>query len=163
MIYVTLGTQAKDFSRCMKMVEDLMVEANIKDKVVAQTGYTTYHPDCVECFDFISENKYQELMENADIIISHAGTGALFSSIKKGKKVIAVARLAKYGEMVNDHQTEIVRKLSGEGYILDGTYDLKSAWKKVSSFIPKKNDFQCEIGNRIKQLLSGWEISQKER
>lgn len=163
MIYVTLGTQANDFSRCMKMVEDLVVEANIKDKVVAQTGYTTYHPDCVECFDFISENKYQELMENADIIISHAGTGALFSSINKGKKVIAVARLAKYGEMVNDHQTEIVRKLSGEGYILDGTYDLKSAWKKVSSFTPKKNDFQCEIGNRIKQLLSGWKISQKER
>lgn len=163
MIYVTLGTQAKDFSRCMKMVEDLVVEANIKDKVVAQTGYTTYHPDSVECFDFVSENKYQELMENADIIISHAGTGALFSSIKKGKKVIAVARLAKYGEMVNDHQTEIVRKLSGEGYILDGTYDLKIAWKKVSSFAPKKNDFHCEIGNRIKQLLSGWEISQKER
>lgn len=163
MIYVTLGTQAKDFSRCMKMVEELVVEANIKDKVVAQTGYTTYHPTNVECFDFVSEDKYQELMENADIIISHAGTGALFSSIKKGKKVIAVARLAKYGEMVNDHQTEIVRKLSGEGYILDGTYDLKTAWKKVPSFIPKKNDFHCEIGNRIKQLLSDWEISQKER
>lgn len=163
MIYVTLGTQANDFSRCMKMVEELVVEANIKDKVVAQTGYTTYHPDSVECFDFVSENKYQELMENADIIISHAGTGALFSSIKKGKKVIAVARLTKYGEMVNDHQTEIVRKLSGEGYILDGTYDLKSAWKKVSSFTPKKNDFHCEIGNRIKQLLSSWKISQKEQ
>ena len=36
MIYVTLGTQAKDFSRCMKMVEDLVVEANIKDKVVGE-------------------------------------------------------------------------------------------------------------------------------
>ena len=101
MIYVTLGTQASDFSRCMKMVEELVIETNIKDKVVAQTGYTTYHPASVECFDFVSEEKYQELMENADIVISHAGTGALFSSIKKGKKVIAVARLAKYGEMVN--------------------------------------------------------------
>lgn len=163
MIYVTLGTQASDFSRCMKMVEELVIETNIKDKVVAQTGYTTYHPASVECFDFVSEEKYQELMENADIVISHAGTGALFSSIKKGKKVIAVARLAKYGEMVNDHQIEIVRKLSGEGYILDGTYDLKIAWEKVSSFTPKKNDFHCEIVERIEQLLADWGISKKEQ
>lgn len=162
MIYVTLGTQASDFSRCMRMVEELVIEANIKDIVVAQTGYTTYHPICMECFDFVTEDKYQELMENADVIISHAGTGALFSSIKKGKKVIAIARLAKYGEMINDHQLEIVRKLAGEGYILDGTYDLKEAWKKVPTFIPKKNDFYCRIDNRIEQLLSVWGISKKE-
>lgn len=162
MIYVTLGTQASDFSRCMKMVEELVEEANIKEKIVAQTGYTTYHPTCVECFDFVSEDKYQELMENADIVISHAGSGALFSSIKKGKKVIAVARLAKYGEMVNNHQTEIVRKLSGEGYILDGTYDLKAAWKKVPTFTPRKNDFHCEIRERIEQLLANWGISKRD-
>lgn len=38
MIYITLGTQASDFSRCMKMVERLVVEANIKDQVVAHIG-----------------------------------------------------------------------------------------------------------------------------
>ena len=65
--------------------------------------------------------------------------------------------------MINDHQTEIVCKLSSEGYILDGTYDLKTAWKKVSTFTPRINDFHCEIGDRIKQLLSSWEISKKER
>lgn len=163
MIYVTLGTQASDFSRCMKMVENLAEKANIKDKIVAQTGYTSYHPACAECFDFVPEEKYQKMMEEAEVVISHAGTGALFSSIKKGKKVIAVARLAKYGEMVNDHQTEIVRKLASEGYILDGTYDMKAAWDKVSTFEPKNNDFYCEIGNRIEQLLSDWEISKKEQ
>lgn len=77
--------------------------------------------------------------------------------------MIAVARLAKYGEMINDHQTEIVRKLAGEGYILDGTYDLNEAWKKVPSFMPRKNDFHCEIAERIEQLLADWEISKKEK
>ena len=162
MIYVTLGTQACDFSRCMKMVEELVIQVNIKDRVVAQTGYTSYHPACVECFDFVPENQYQKLLEDADVVISHAGTGALFSSIKKGKKVIAVARLAKYGEMVNNHQTEIVRKLSGEGYILDGTYDMKAAWEKVSNFEPRKDDFHCEISNRIEQLLTNWGISKRD-
>lgn len=163
MIYITLGTQACDFSRCMKMVEELISEMNITDKIVAQTGYTSYHPKRVECFDFVSEDKYQQLMADADIVISHAGTGALFSSIRKGKKVIAVARLAKYGEMINDHQTEIVRKLSSEGYILDGTQSLLEAWKKLDSFIPRPYDFECTIPQHIDGILFDWGLNESCR
>lgn len=161
MIFITLGTQACDFTRCMKMVEELIREVGIKDKIVAQTGYTSYKPEGVECFDFVSEDKYQQFMTEADVVISHAGTGALFSSIKKGKKVIAVARLAKYGEMVNDHQTEIVRKLANEGYILDGTYSIVDAWKKLDCFTPRICDFGCTIPNRIEELLIEWGINKK--
>lgn len=161
MIFITLGTQACDFTRCMKMVEELIREVGIKDKIVAQTGYTSYKPEGVECFDFVSEDKYQQFMTEADVVISHAGTGALFSSIKKGKKVIAVARLAKYGEMVNDHQTEIVRKLANEGYILDGTFSIVDAWKKLDCFTPRICDFGCTIPNRIEELLIEWGINKK--
>ena len=98
-------------------------------------------------------------MAEADVVISHAGTGALFSSIKKGKKVIAVARLAKYGEMVNDHQTEIVQKLAGEGYILDGTNSVVDAWSKLESFIPRLSDFKCTIPERINEVLKGWGVA----
>lgn len=161
MIFITLGTQACDFTRCMKMVEELIREVGIKDKIVAQTGYTSYKPEGVECFDFVSEDKYQQFMTEADVVISHAGTGALFSSIKKGKKVIAVARLAKYGEMVNDHQTEIVRKLANEGYILDGTFSIVDAWKKLDCFTPRICYFGCTIPNRIEELLIEWGINKK--
>jgi len=156
MIFITLGTQACDFTRCMKMVEELIREVGIKDKIVAQTGYTSYKPEGVECFDFVSEDKYQQFMTEADVVISHAGTGALFSSIKKGKKVIAVARLAKYGEMVNDHQTEIVRKLANEGYILDGTFSIVDAWKKLDCFTPRICDFGCCIPQEIKKMIDNW-------
>lgn len=43
--------------------------------------------------------------------------------------------------MANDHQTELVKKLANEGYILDGTYDMKAAWEKVSTFEPRKMTF----------------------
>lgn len=158
MIYVTLGTQACDFTRCIKMVEELIRKVGIKDKIVAQTGYTSYKPEGIECFDFVPEDKYQQFMTEADVVISHAGTGALFSSIKKGKKVIAVARLAKYGEMVNDHQTEIVHKLAGEGYILDGTYSIIDAWDKLEGFIPRPNNFECTLPQRIVEILKGWGV-----
>ena len=159
MIYITLGTQSCDFSRCMRMVEELIAKEQIKDRIVAQTGYTTYHPIGVECIDFVPENRYQQLMTEADIVISHAGTGALFSSIKKGKKVIAVARLAQYGEMINNHQTEIVKKLASEGYIIDGTYSLIEAWNKLDEFIPRKSDFTCSLPQQIENILTDWGLT----
>lgn len=158
MVFVTLGTQAKDFSRCLKMIESLVKDKVITEPVFAQTGHTKYQPEVIECVQFITEQEYNERISEARIVISHAGTGALFSSIAQGKKVIAIARLAKYGEMVNDHQTEIVKKLSEGGYILDGTYDLLSAWNTAQDFTPRKGDFECTIPERIEEILNGWGI-----
>ena len=156
MIYVTLGTQSCDFSRCLKMLEELIEEYGIDEEIVAQIGFTKFHTDKFKCFDFVPEDKYQEYMSQARVVISHAGTGALFSSIKKGKKVIAVARLAKYKEMVKDHQTEIVRKLAGEGYILDGTNSIVAAWKLLDNFTPRPCDFECTLPQEIGKLIDGW-------
>lgn len=155
MIFITLGTQAKDFSRLMKMAEELVRQYDLT-KVVAQTGHTKYIPSNIACMAFIPVEQYEELVEKADVIITHAGTGAIFTALKKGKKVIAVARLKKYGEMVNDHQTEIVRKLSSEGYILDGTESLIEAWKKVEDFAPRLLDFECTLPNEIGKQIDSW-------
>lgn len=163
MVYVTFGTQNNDFTRCLKEVENLVKSEKIKDRVVAQVGYTKYRPKGIECIDFVSETDYQKYIAEATVIISHAGSGALFSAIKTGKKTIAVARLAKYGEMANDHQTELVRKLAEEGYILDGTYDMNAAWDKIADFVPRKNDFHSEISNRIEALLTSWGVSKKRK
>ena len=42
MILVLLGTQDKPFLRLLKMVSKEIDKGNIKEKVVAQTGYTTF-------------------------------------------------------------------------------------------------------------------------
>lgn len=156
MIFVTLGTQSCDFSRCTKMVEDLIKNCSIKEPVIAQIGYTSYKPQGVKCFDFVPELQYQQYIKEARVIISHAGTGALFSSICKGKKVIAVARLNRYGEMVNDHQTEIVQKLSAEGLLLDGTDSIIMAWEKLDSFVPAKLSFENTLVEEIGKQLDNW-------
>lgn len=161
MIYVTLGTQGRDFTRCLKMVEELIKNRNLKDKVIAQVGATKYQPQGVECFEFVNENDYQKYVQDANVIITHAGSGALFSCIKKGKKAIAVARLSEYGEMIDNHQTELVKKLSEEGYILDGTYSIVAAWDKLKDFTPRLNDFECSLQQNIGILLNDWGIKQK--
>lgn len=163
MIYITLGTQGGDFSRCLKMVEQLIEDENIQDEVIAQVGNTAYRPKNMKCFEYVTETDYQKYIAEANVIVTHAGSGALFSCIKKGKKAIAVARLEKYGEMLNDHQTELVRKLSEGGYLLDGTYDMKAAWAKVREFTPRANDFECKIPQRIEEIMNSWGILQKEK
>lgn len=156
MIFITLGTQPCDFSRCLKMVEDLIKIKDIEDDVLAQTGYTSYHPQGVKCVDFLSEDKFQQCIESASIVISHAGAGALFSSIKKRKKIIAVARLKDYGEMIDNHQLELVKKLSQGGYIIDGTSSLLTAWEQVDLFTPRPYDFINDLPKFIKGQIDMW-------
>lgn len=163
MIFITLGTQACDFSRCLRMIDNMIITCNIQNTFVAQVGYTKYRSEYISCFDFVPENMYQEYMSTCDVVITHAGTGALFSAIKKGKKVIAVARLSQYGEMINDHQIEIVNKLASEGYILDGTHSIIDAWNKIEDFQPRKYDFKCSIVQSIEQTLADWGIYTKDK
>src|SRR5690554_4596962 len=61
--------------------------------------------------------KFKEYQSKADLIISHGGTGALIGALKLGKQVIAVPRLAKYGEHTDDHQTQVAGVLADEGYL----------------------------------------------
>lgn len=156
MIYITLGTQGADFSRCLKMVEDLITEMHLTEEVIAQVGNTSYRPQGIKCFEYVTETDYQKYIASANVIITHAGSGALFSCIKKGKKAIAVARLSKYGEMVDDHQTELVRKLEEGGFLLDGTYSIINAWKKLEGFSPKKWDYECTLPQEIEKQINQW-------
>lgn len=162
MIYITLGTQGRDFSRCLKMVEELIKAREIKDEIIAQVGATKYRPHGIKCFEFVNENDYQKYVQEADVIITHAGSGALFSCIKKGKKAIAVARLAEFGEMIDNHQTELIGKLTKDGYILDGTHSIIDVWDKVADFKPRINDFHCTLPQSIEETLNEWGIKKRE-
>lgn len=145
MIFVTVGTQAKGFPRCLREVEKLIKEKGIKEEVVAQIGYSGFESDIIKTVPFVGENEYRQYIQNASMIITHAGSGALFNSIKTGKKVIAMARLKDFNEMIDNHQLELVKKLAEGGYIIDGSYSLSAAWEKLPAFTPRENDFKCEI------------------
>lgn len=153
MIFIALGTQGRDFSRCLKVFDELIIRCNITEDVIVQAGNTKYESQRMKIVKFLKEEEFQEYVKNARIVISHAGSGALFSAIKRGKKTIAVARLSKFGEMIDDHQTELCKKLSEEGYLIDGTFDMFKAWEQIQDFVPRKNDFKCDLPNKIKKVI----------
>lgn len=156
MVFVTVGTQPNGFLRCLKEVEKLIDTFNITEEVVAQIGNTDFETDKFKTIRFTSENDFKDYIQKASVVITHAGSGAIFNSIKAGKKAIAMARLHDFNEMADNHQTELVKKLSEGGYILDGTYSLLEAWLKLESFVPRGNDFKCDIVATLDNWFSEW-------
>jgi len=148
MILVTLGTQKQSFDRLLNYIE----EANINDKIIVQAGHTKFKSKKMEIFNFIDYEKMNKLIEDADIVITHGGTGSIVGPLKKGKIVIACARKKEYGEHVDNHQEQIVDVLSKEGYILslDENNKLDNILKKIDNINLKK--FESNANNFIKKL-----------
>ena len=142
MILVTLGTQKQSFTRLLDYIEN----SRIKDKVIVQAGHTKYDSKKMKIFDFIPYDEMNELEEKADLIITHGGTGSI-GPLKKGKKIIACARLKEYGEHVDDHQRDLVSIFQSEGYILEVSDEIRldDIIKKIDKFKPKKYKSNKEI------------------
>lgn len=153
MIFVTVGTQPNGFLRCLKEVERLINQYNITEEVIAQIGHTHFETTKFKTIPFTGENEFKEYIKNASVVITHAGSGAIFNSIKAGKKIVAMARLHDFNEMADNHQTELIKKLAEGGYIIDGTYSLVDAWSKLDGFVPRKNDFSNEIISTLEQYI----------
>lgn len=140
MILVMLGTQNNSFHRLLEEIDDLINKGIINDEVVVQAGYTKYKSKNMKIFSLIPLEELEELIEKADLIITHGGVGSIISSLKKGKKVIAVPRLHEYQEHVNNHQKEIVETFDKKRYII-GIQDVKElneAIEKSKDFVPEK-------------------------
>ena len=140
MILVLLGTQNNSFHRLLEEIQKCIDDGTIEEKVVVQAGSTRFESDDMEIFKLIEQNKFNELIKQADIIITHGGVGSIVTSVKLGKKVIAVPRLKKYGEHVNDHQIQIIETFSKQGFIkgIKDVSELKETLKNIDTFTPNK-------------------------
>lgn len=123
MIFVTLGSQKFQFNRLLQKLDELVAQGVIQDELFAQIGYSDYLPKNYPYKQFLNRDEFAEAQEKSDIVITHGGTGAIIGAVKKGKKVIAVPRLAKYGEHVDDHQIQLLEQFDGMG-IIEACYNL---------------------------------------
>lgn len=148
LIFVTLGTQDKEFKRLLDAVEKL----EIKEKIIAQIGNTKFSSSKIEIHKFISSTEFEKYMKDARIVITHAGVGTIIHGLKIKKPMIVAAREAKYKEHVNDHQKQILETFSKEGYILalNDFNDLAKKLKEAEDFVPK--EFNSNNKNFIKSL-----------
>lgn len=66
---------------------------------------------------FLNADTFDRYQDEAELIITHSGTGAIIKAVKKGKRVIVVPRLCQYGEHVDDHQVQIAEMFDQLGLV----------------------------------------------
>ena len=128
-VLVTLGTQKFQFDRLLAEIDRLVETGEITCKIFAQTGGSDYEPKHFEHLKFLPKNEMKKMQQNADVIITHGGSGSIIEALKMKKKVIAIPRLEKY-----------VSKFADEGYIIQvrEMKDLGDAIKNIEKFNPRE-------------------------
>lgn len=157
MILVLLGTQNNSFYRLLEEIEKNIKDGTINEKVIVQAGYTKFQSQNMEIFDLISKEKLEQFQSQADLIITHGGVGSIITSIRKGKKVIAVPRMHEYGEHVNNHQVEIIENFNKQGYIIGikKVDELKYAIIKSKEFKPQRYEENNQLMLNIIEKFIG--------
>jgi len=140
MILVLLGTQNNSFHRLLEEIQRNIDNGNIKEDVVVQRGHTKFESKDMVLYNQLPLEELKKLTDEAEFVITHGGVGSIITSIEMSKKVIAVPRLKKYNEHVNDHQLDIVKSFNELGYImgLNSVEELSEALKDIQSFEPKQ-------------------------
>ncbi len=138
MIFITLGSQKFQFNRLLQEIDRLIENGTIQEPAFAQIGYSDYIPKNYEYKQFLSREEFAEWEGKADIVITHGGTGAIIGAVKQGKKVIAVPRLAKYGEHVDDHQLQLIEQFDEMQLIVPcyAVEGLKAAYELAQNMGP---------------------------
>jgi UDP-N-acetylglucosamine transferase subunit ALG13 len=117
LIFVTVGNAVQGFNRLMEAVEKANREGAFGEDVLVQYGHSTVVPTGCRSRQFLAREEFRMLVWDASLIITHAGAGTIGQCIKAGKRPLVVPRLKAYGELVNDHQIELVRQLESLGRI----------------------------------------------
>lgn len=146
MIFVCLGSQKFQFNRLLEQLDKYKESNQLIDPIFVQKGYSDYNPKNIETVDFLNNEEFKSQIDKSDLIITHGGTGAIITSIKKNKKVIAIPRLSKYGEHVDDHQIEIVKQFD-EMNLICPCYDVTELLNIIE--LAKKTTLETYQSNTV--------------
>ncbi len=158
MIFLTVGTQFP-FDRLVKSV-DLAFDAGLIDEeIVAQVGESSYKPRNFHSLASLDKDLFDKRVREASSVISHAGMGTITMALDNKKPLLVMPRLAKYGEVVNDHQAAIARRFSELGYILAAhdVNDFPDEIRKLKNFVPRERKVNPKpVADRICRFLNNY-------
>ncbi len=109
MILVSVGMHTEGFERLVRAADELA--AGLAEPVVIQYGCALYEPQNAQSFRFTGSEEMNQYIQQARVVICHAGAGMMLLSLKAKKKLIVVPRRKQYHEVFDDHQMELARAL----------------------------------------------------
>jgi UDP-N-acetylglucosamine transferase subunit ALG13 len=136
---VTVGTLLP-FDRLVNSVASLSPRGGRPSRLIAQVGKGGVRPQGMEVHESIGFAEMQALLERANLVFCHGGTGSLITALRAGCRVVAMPRRADLGENNDDHQREIVRTLAARGRVdvAEDAGDLEGAAKRALAKEPQR-------------------------
>ena len=113
MILVTIGTNEQPFDRLVRAASTL----GGLESLVVQHGSSRVPHGRGQWVDFVSFEELSARMEQARVVVCHAGVGSIMLARRCGKCPIVVPRRLHLGEAVDDHQLPIARRLHASGVV----------------------------------------------
>jgi len=116
-IVVTVGTDHHPFDRLIGWTNDWLREhpEHVQGAFV-QSGAASVVPAC-PASRFVAAGHLSALLDSADVIVCHGGPASIAEAWARGRLPIAVPRLPRLGEHVDDHQVDFCRKVAELGRI----------------------------------------------
>ncbi|XP_028314599.1 UDP-N-acetylglucosamine transferase subunit ALG13 homolog [Gouania willdenowi] len=120
-VFVTVGTTCFDeLIECITSAEVTQVlRARGYERLVLQVGRGSFLPDTDSC-SHISLEAYRfkasiaEDIQQADLIISHAGAGSCLEALSAGKPLLVVVN----DKLMDNHQLELAQQLHADSHLL---------------------------------------------
>jgi exopolysaccharide biosynthesis glucuronosyltransferase PssE len=98
------------FDRLIRAMDEWAHE-HAEQEVLAQIGGGAYVPSHMRWTRMLSPSKFREAVQNASIIVAHAGMGSFFVAMESHKPIVLLPRYAANREHTTDHQVHTVQWL----------------------------------------------------
>ncbi|MCH4005430.1 MAG: glycosyltransferase [Lactobacillus crispatus] len=134
MIFVTVGTHEQPFNRLIKAIDNLVANGDINEKVIVQSGFSTYVPKHCETHKMMSFEEMQQALKDARIVITHGGPSSFIEALQFGKVPIVVPRQEKFNEHVNNHQVDFTKLISERMNNIIPVYDIDDLKKTINNY-----------------------------
>lgn len=130
-ILVTVGTTA--FDELIKTIDELF-EGDKTVSIIAQiSSSSNYTPQHFKSFQFSQD--FQSYVDAADLIVTHAGAGSVYSMLENNKKLIVVPNLTR----ADNHQLELAKYVQDNNFAIS-CFDLA----EIRDCISKAKDIRFE-------------------
>ena len=97
------------FDRLIKGVDEWAGQRGAND-VFAQIGPTDFHPRHLSWAKFLDVQEFKRRMEQARVIVAHAGMGSIITALELGKPILVMPRRSGLRETRNDHQVATAKR-----------------------------------------------------
>jgi UDP-N-acetylglucosamine transferase subunit ALG13 len=155
--FVTLGSHDQQFARLLLAVVEAVREGVLPAPVFAQTGSTEPPEGFLgETAAYLAPSDFAERLVHSEVVVTHGGAGAIAAAIAAGKRPIVLPRKGDFGEHVDDHQQDIVRKLAEVGAIVavDGGIDRDTVTAARSANVFAKSPVVANESRRLVDVVA---------